>query len=64
MRGFTLRSFTIVSALLAAGLAAYAQQPVVAAGGVLNAASNAKGVAVSAGSLVSIYGTALASSVA
>ena len=64
MRGLSLRCFIIVSALLAGGLAAYAQQPLVAAGGVLNAASNAKGVAVSAGSLISIYGTALASSVA
>lgn len=51
-------------ALAALAVAVYAQQPVVATGGVLNAASNAKGVAVAPGSLVSIYGTALASSLA
>ena len=54
----------LTAAFAALAAAAYAQQPVVAAGGVLNAASNAKGVAVSPGSLVSIYGTALASSLA
>jgi uncharacterized protein (TIGR03437 family) len=60
-----LRSeFRISAFLLGGAIGAYAQQPIVAAGGVLNAASNAKGVAVSAGSLVSIYGTALASSLA
>jgi uncharacterized protein (TIGR03437 family) len=63
--GFSLRSIFFTSAFLLAGtLGVDAQQPVVAAGGVLNAASNAKGVAVAPGSLVSIYGNALASSLA
>ena len=49
---------------LAAGTAAYAQTPVVSSGGVVNAASFAKGQAVTGGSLVSIFGTNLASSLA
>jgi uncharacterized protein (TIGR03437 family) len=64
MRGQFLKAFLVTGAILGAALSAHAQQPVVAAGGVLNAASNAKGVSVAAGSLVSIYGTALASSLA
>jgi uncharacterized protein (TIGR03437 family) len=64
MRGHSLRAVLVVSIFLTAGVVAYAQQPVVAAGGVLNAASNAKGVSVAPGSLVSIYGTALASQLA
>lgn len=63
MRGLTF-PVKLGIALVALAAAAYAQQPVVAAGGVLNAASNAKGVAVAPGSLVSIYGTALASGLA
>jgi len=64
MRGLSLRAAIITFSVLAAAAGSFAQQPVVPAGGVLNAASNAKGVSVSPGSLVSIYGTALASSVA
>ena len=63
MKGFSFPAKCAI-ATLALAAAAYAQQPVVAAGGVLNAASNAKGVAVSPGALVSIYGTALASGLA
>jgi len=65
MKGLFLRSAFFTSALLFAGaIGANAQQPVVAPGGVLNAASNAKGVSVAPGSLISIYGTALASTLA
>lgn len=64
MSGRTRKAVSIAVWILAGAAGAYAQQPVIAAGGVLNAASNAKGVAVAPGSLVSIYGTALASSVA
>ena len=56
-----MRAFILTFAM---AVGAWAQQPVVPAGGVLNAASNAKGLAVAPGSLVSIYGTALASSLA
>lgn len=59
-----MRSVFLGSAVLLASVGAFGQQPVVAPGGVLNAASNAKGVPVTAGSLVSIYGTALASGIA
>jgi uncharacterized protein (TIGR03437 family) len=45
-------------------ITAHAQTPVVASGGVLNAASFTKGQAVTPGSLVSIFGTNLASSLA
>ena len=45
-------------------IAVHAQTPVVASGGVLNAASFTKGQAVTPGSLVSIFGTNLASSLA
>ena len=64
MRGLSRPFLFVSSALLFGAMGAYAQQPVVAAGGVLNAASNAKGVSVSAGSLVSIYGTSLAAGLA
>jgi uncharacterized protein (TIGR03437 family) len=64
MRAFSLRPVIVTFAFLLGAAGAYAQQPVVAAGGVLNAASNAKGASVAPGSLVSIYGTALASSLA
>jgi uncharacterized protein (TIGR03437 family) len=49
---------------LAAWTSAFAQAPSVASGGVLNAASFAKGQVVTPGSLVSIFGTNLASSLA
>ena len=42
--------------------AAYGQTPVVAAGGVLNAASNARNQGVAPGGLISIYGSELAAS--
>lgn len=62
MKGF-LCSFSLVAILLLGGAAAaYSQTPVVAAGGVLNAASNDKAGQVAPGSLVSIYGTELAAS--
>jgi minor extracellular serine protease Vpr len=65
MKGLFLRpAFFTPAILIACAIGAHAQQPVVASGGVLNAASNAKGVSVSPGSLVSIYGTALASTLA
>ena len=64
MRGLSLRAAVIAFSVFAGAAGAFAQQPVVPSGGVLNAASNAKGVSVSPGSLVSIYGTALASSLA
>lgn len=64
MKGLSLRATLLSAVIITGGAVAYAQQPVVAAGGVLNAASNAKNVAVAAGSLVSIYGTALASQLA
>ncbi len=64
MKAFSPRSISTALLILAGAVCASAQQPVVADGGVLNAASNAKGVAVAAGSLVSIYGTALSSTMA
>lgn len=54
--------FTKVAVLLAAALAAHAQTPVVAQGGVLNAANGIS--PVTPGSLISIYGTNLASGLA
>ena len=48
--------------LCAGAQAVFGQTPVVAAGGVLNGASFSKGQAVAPGSLVSIFGTDLASS--
>ncbi len=54
-------SFGVVLVLCSA-CAAVAQTPVVAQGGVLNGASFVKGQAVAPGSLVSIFGTNLASS--
>jgi uncharacterized protein (TIGR03437 family) len=51
-------------AFAAITIAAHAQTPVVASGGVLNAASFTKGQAVTPGSLVSIFGSNLASSLA
>jgi uncharacterized protein (TIGR03437 family) len=62
MKGF-LRSFSLAAVLtLGAAVTAYSQTPVVAAGGVLNAASNDKAGQVAPGSLISIFGTDLASS--
>jgi len=54
----------VVFTLAALSIAAHAQSPSVASGGVLNAASFTRGQAVTAGSLVSIFGTNLASSLA
>jgi uncharacterized protein (TIGR03437 family) len=59
-----MRRFLLCFLTLAAWMGAQAQTPVVANGGVVNAASFAKGQAVTAGSLVSIFGTNLASSLA
>jgi uncharacterized protein (TIGR03437 family) len=56
--GFAVFTFAALS------MAAYAQPPSVASGGVLNAASFTRGQAVAAGSLVSIFGSNLASSLA
>jgi uncharacterized protein (TIGR03437 family) len=62
MKGiFPSVSLVTVFVLGSAG-AAYSQTPVVAAGGILNAASNDKTGYVAPGSLVSIYGTELAAS--
>jgi uncharacterized protein (TIGR03437 family) len=58
-----MRIYTLALPLVFAGVA-LAQAPVVATGGVLNGASFTKGQAVTPGSLVSIFGTNLASSVA
>ncbi len=57
-----LSRVALIGAALSAGL--FAQIPSVADGGVLNAASFAKGQAVSAGSLVSIFGSQLAAGLA
>jgi uncharacterized protein (TIGR03437 family) len=57
-----MRIRTIVLSFVFAGLA-LAQTPVVSTGGVLNGASFTKGQAVTPGSLVSIFGTNLASKV-
>ncbi|HEX5230399.1 MAG TPA: hypothetical protein VFW44_21955 [Bryobacteraceae bacterium] len=51
---------TIVLSFLFSGLA-FAQSPAITSGGVLNGASFAKGQAITPGSLVSIFGTNLAS---
>jgi uncharacterized protein (TIGR03437 family) len=56
-----IRTFALL--FVCAGLA-LAQTPAITAGGVLNGASFTKGQAVTAGSLVSIFGTNLASKVA
>ena len=55
---FALLSVTL---LLALGGSTYAQTPVVAAGGVLNAATYAKGQPVSLGSFVAIFGSGFGS---
>jgi uncharacterized protein (TIGR03437 family) len=60
MKGF-LRSLFPIAILIAAAAGAYSQTPAVAAGGVLNAASNDKAGQVAPGSLISIFGTDLAS---
>ncbi|MBZ5624353.1 MAG: hypothetical protein LAQ69_37505 [Acidobacteriia bacterium] len=62
MKGFiqSVSAFAII--VLGSTGAAYSQTPVVAAGGVLNAASNDKAGQVAPGSLISIFGTDLASS--
>jgi uncharacterized protein (TIGR03437 family) len=60
MKGF-LRCLFLMAILIAAAAGAYSQTPVVAAGGVLNAASNDKAGQVAPGSLISIFGTDLAS---
>jgi uncharacterized protein (TIGR03437 family) len=59
-----VRTILVGFLTLAAGSAALGQTPVVSSGGVVNAASFAKGQAVTVGSLVSIFGTNLASSLA
>jgi uncharacterized protein (TIGR03437 family) len=62
MKG-NLRSFALTAILICSGsVAAFSQTPVVAAGGVLNAASNDKAGQVAPGGLISIFGTDLASS--
>ena len=53
----------LIVAILSLGAAAYAQ-PAIATGGVLNGASFTKGQAVAPGSLVSIFGTNLATTTA
>src|ERR1700679_954232 len=58
-----MRICTFALLFVCAGLA-LAQTPAITDGGVLNGASFAKGQAVTAGSLVSIFGTNLASKVA
>jgi len=63
MQGETLNSIRVGSVLLFAGaMAAFAQAPSVANGGVLNAASFDRTQPVASGSLVSIFGTNLATS--
>src|SRR5258708_4513134 len=62
MKGF-VHSFSLAAILILGGVAAgYSQTPVVAAGGILNAASNDKTGQVAPGSLISIFGTDLAGS--
>ena len=62
MKGF-FHSFSLVAILVLGGaVAGYSQTPAVAAGGVLNAASNDKAGQVAPGSLISIFGTDLAGS--
>jgi uncharacterized protein (TIGR03437 family) len=58
-----MRIGTLALLLVFSGMA-LAQSPTVASGGVLNAASFAKGQAITPGSLVSIFGTNLASHIA
>jgi uncharacterized protein (TIGR03437 family) len=58
-----LRPVIFIAAILSLGAAAWAQ-PAIANGGVLNGASFAKGQAVAAGSLVSIFGTNLSTTTA
>ena len=50
--------------LLVLCASAFGQAPVISEGGIVNAASNAAGQALAAGSLVTIYGTGLAASTA
>lgn len=57
-----MRASNFAILILALAATAAAQTPSVAAGGVLNGASFAKGQAVAPGSLISIFGTNLASS--
>lgn len=57
------RSYLLLSLWLACGVLA-AQTPTVSSGGVLNGASFAKGVPITPGSLISIFGTQLASTTA
>lgn len=60
-----MKQLSVLLTVLAAGAAAsFAQTPNVAQGGVVNAASFAKGQAVSPGGLVSIFGTGLVSKLA
>lgn len=56
--------FSFGALLLTGASLVFAQTPSIIAGGVLNGASFAKGQAVTAGSLVSIFGTNLASNIA
>lgn len=58
-----MRTRTLILSFLFAGLA-FGQSPAISSGGVLNGASFAKGQAITPGSLVSIFGTNLASKVA
>jgi uncharacterized protein (TIGR03437 family) len=58
-----LRPVIVIAAILSLGAAAWAQ-PAIANGGILNGASFAKGQAVAAGSLVSIFGTNLSTTTA
>lgn len=57
-----MRTRSIAFAFVFAGLA-FGQSPVISSGGVLNGASFAKGQPITPGSLVSIFGTSLASKV-
>jgi uncharacterized protein (TIGR03437 family) len=59
-----MRTFVLLTTLFLASISATVAQPTIAAGGILNGASFQKGQAITPGSLISIFGTALASGTA
>jgi uncharacterized protein (TIGR03437 family) len=56
-----MRSFSLCIMAVCCVAAAHAQSPVISDGGVVNAASSERGAGVAPGSMVSIFGTSLAS---
>src|SRR3954451_4046039 len=59
-----MRAFCKIAAALSLTLAAAAQTPTISAGGILNGASFATGQPITPGSLISIFGSSLATAVA